>query len=957
MDYKFEELIDIDKIKEMVESFYFIFKAPVSIADNNGTMLMDSGLEDICAKFHKNHPIARKKCNQSDQYLLKHMEKGHSNITYKCFHGLTDIAIPIIVEGQHIASFFTGQFFLEAPDMGFYKKLAKEYGFDEKEYLAAVSKVQILTQEQVMRRLAFFKKFSIVFGEMAEARLQDKRAEGEVRNTNASLEKMIAERTYQLEEINATLEEEIAERVKIEEKIRKLNEELEQKVAERTSQLQEMNASLEVEISERMEVEVALRREVAFSNALLENVHGGIVACDAEGKFVLFNRTVREWYGIDAVPENQASTEHFKDLYCPDGVTALPTDATPLIRALNGERLDNVGVVIRAKDQPIRHILVNGGPFFDREGKKLGAVVALRDITTRKQNEKLVLESNKKLTILYELYSKATQKMDLDLFIQETISTLQQKLDADGVTFFLVDGQDLLFHSSVGLSADLVQTIATREIVDSTFGLTLLTGKPHFFKIKDFLSNTTRDVALQEGFSDVAFYPLMASNKAIGVIGIGNKSDRVIDEASQEVLLAVSNLLATLLRNVQLFVSLEKELIERKRTEEDLKKAKEVAERANIAKSQFLANMSHEIRTPMNGIIGMTDLALLTDMDEEQKEYLSIVKTSTKVLLRVVNDILDYSKIEAGKLNLENYPFKLSEIVSDVIVLFDIHAKQKGLCINTMMDRVPTFLIGDAVRLRQVLSNLIGNAVKFTDRGSITLQVHCAELRENDITLKFVVVDTGIGIARENLHKLFKCFSQVDESNTRQFGGTGLGLAISKNLVEKMGGELWVESQEGVGSEFSFTVVLEHECKSVGNDQEEELEDELEDLKTKENKRILLAEDDEVSRALANIYLQKKGYEVIMAQNGIEAVLLFEKGDYDLVLMDINMPYMNGYEATAVIREKEEMVNMHIPIIAMTAYALSGDREKCIAAGMDDYITKPIDINKLSSMVDRWLTR
>lgn len=389
-----------------------------------------------------------------------------------------------------------------------------------------------------------------------------------------------------------------------------------------------------------------------------------------------------------------------------------------------------------------------------------------------------------------------------------------------------------------------------------------------------------------------------------------------------------------------------------KNSEQELRQAKEAAEMADFAKSQFLANMSHEIRTPLNGVMGTLQVLEMTNPTEEQKKFIAVSKISSEALLAVVNNILDYSKIEAGRMKLEKIPFSLKKVVEDASGLFQLTAAEKGLVMETFIDgNAPGILIGDPFRLRQILSNLIGNAVKYTSEGRIDVIVEkIKSLEDRKVLLKFTVMDSGIGIPEDQTGILFNSFTQVDHSNTREFGGTGLGLAISKNLVELMSGQIWVESKVGEGSRFYFTSILE--SSGEGEYRIASSEKNKPGMEQSEALRILLAEDDLVSRMVVEKFSEEKGWKVFIASNGKEAVDLLKRMHFDIILMDVLMPVMDGFTATRIIRQMDGSKNT--PIIAITAYALKEDRGRCIDAGMDDYLAKPIDAEEFYAIVQKW---
>ena len=402
------------------------------------------------------------------------------------------------------------------------------------------------------------------------------------------------------------------------------------------------------------------------------------------------------------------------------------------------------------------------------------------------------------------------------------------------------------------------------------------------------------------------------------------------------------------------------EALHRKHSLDELQQAKERAEEAEKNKGIFLANMSHEIRTPMNGIIGMTELVMESGVSDQQYSYLKMVHSSAERLLKLINDILDFSKIEAGKLDLQIEAFSLRNSIANSLQILAFGAAEKNIDLSVQCNpEIPDTLYGDAGKISQILINLIGNAIKFTQRGGVTLVVENVSHHEENpqqFALRFSVQDTGIGIPADKINMVFTAFSQLGTNRDSNNPGTGLGLVIAAQLVEMMGGKLEVKSTVGIGTTFFFTLSFscgtsEHPClqKPLNTEQE------AVSSRLRQDLHILLVEDEFVNRTLAVAVLGRQGWRVETAENGRQALQMLMENLYDLVLMDIQMPELNGFEVTTHIREAEKKTGKHQPIIAMTAYAARGDREKCLAAGMDGYVSKPIHSDDLKAEIERIL--
>jgi PAS domain S-box-containing protein len=667
----------------------------------------------------------------------------------------------------------------------------------------------------------------------------------------------------------------------------------------------ERTLELKQEVLDRRQTEAALRESQGYFQAFMDNSPAVASLKDAEGRYVYVNKTMERLFGLspDALPGKR--TADWQD-----------ASAASVIEE-HDSRVRSTGQVfqaietLRTADGVLRHWLVSKFPVMDASGRHLIGGMGV-DVTDREQAETLKRDHEARFRFLF-----ANNPLPMWLY------------DA-GTLHFL-------------------------EVNDAAM-------KHYGYSHDEFSRMTIMDIRAPEDQQLLAAY-LQAPRDAMQESGPWRhrlKNGQVIDVEIASHTLEIAG------RPAALVVA--QDVTERRRAAEELRKAKESAEAASRAKSEFLANMSHEIRTPMNGILGMTELVLESELTADQQQCLGMVKSSAGSLLAIINDILDFSKIEAGRLDLDPLEFDLRSCIEQTLQMFAFKAQEKGLDLRGDLGAdVPDRVIGDPVRLRQVIVNLLGNAIKFTERGSVVLEAR-PKTQGASAEIHFVIRDTGIGIAPEHQRLIFEAFSQADSSTARNFGGTGLGLTISSRLVDLMGGNIWVESEPGRGSRFHFTARfgMPQAIRSAASPylpasppsqpalaEGGELSS---SARAETGLKILLAEDNRVNQQLAWRLLTKHGYQVAVVASGHEALAALDKRPFDLILMDVQMPGMDGLQATAAIRERERANGEHIPIIAMTAHAMKGDRERCLEAGMDGYISKPVDAKQLLAQIQELLS-
>ncbi|HLF18285.1 MAG TPA: PAS domain S-box protein [Candidatus Omnitrophota bacterium] len=669
-------------------------------------------------------------------------------------------------------------------------------------------------------------------------------------------------------------------------------------VKDKEGESQHIDGTIE-NISNRKDLEKESAESRELFKTIFNNTAAAITVADKEEKIVAWNPFTEK---LLEMKQEDLFNKPIKNLYPPNEWERMRS-----FRIRQKGVLSDIETQMYKGNGALIDVNISISILRDPEGAIMGSIGIIRDITSQKEAERRIRESENKIRIILDNSAAGITLTDEQ---ERIVSWNKYMEDLLGLT-----KKDLyLKHVSILYPPsewDRIRKANVRRI-----------GSLHHFETRARRKNgETMDVDLSINvLSD-------AQNNIIGSVGIMQ------------------------------------DITKQKRIQEMLIQAKLAAEEANSAKSLFLANMSHEVRTPMNTIMGMIDLTLDTQLGEEPRENLKVAKEAAVNLLSLLNDILDLSRVEAGKLKLETIEFHLHNVARSVLKGMSVLANEKDLKLEVKIDpKVPELVCGDPVRLRQVLVNLINNAIKFTHRGTITTAIKVASVKKEEMMFLFSVEDEGIGIPKDKQDRIFNVFSQADDSTTRRFGGTGLGLAISKKLVEMMGGRIWMESEEFKGSTFYFTanykIVKEEKARTspvYGQDQSEVTkvfkEGDLKGLK------ILLAEDNIVNQKIARKLLENQGCVVATVETGQQVLNLLEKDKFDLILMDASMPDLDGLETTRIIRQNEMKTGKHIPIVALTARAMQEDKQKCLNSGMDAFVIKPIERKSLFETISNTLKK
>lgn len=633
---------------------------------------------------------------------------------------------------------------------------------------------------------------------------------------------------------------------------------------------------------------IKLREGETYHRQLLQSLPVAVYTCDEKGTLQLYNKAAVELWGNTPQPNQMKWCGSYKSVFI-DGTPVTDDNCTMALSVKLGQVVEGKEKILERPDGSKRIVKPYPQPLFNSSGKIIGGVNVMIDVTEQKRAAQELEESEERLRLATDAAELGT--WDFDLTNGYFVSSPRHRQ--------IIGFDEHEHHVAEWTKEMILEYVHPDERINAeeAFFTALKTGR---------LSYEARVIRPDKSecwvkVNGTTFY---------------NEKDKPV------------RLLGTI-----------QDITEEKSIEINLREAKRASEEALKFKEQFLANMSHEIRTPMNAIVGFTDLILKTNLAADQKQFIDAIKTSGENLLVIINDILDFSRLQAGGFNFEKIDFKLSQVMSTLTDLLLPKSVEKGIKLSIAIDKnIPDNLIGDPTRLNQILLNLVGNAIKFTESGEVVTKIKPIHEDDKSIELQFSVVDTGIGIPENKINSIFEVFMQATNETTRKYGGSGLGLSIVKQLVEQQGGNISVKSKERLGSTFSFSLTF---GKNLHPRSEENISTHKTEGPVINNLRVLLVEDNKLNQVLAKTALMSWNWHVEVADNGVMALQKLEENDFDIVLMDIQLPEMDGYEATRNIRTKFNGYKKLIPIIAVTAHAMASEETKCFIAGMNGYISKP----------------
>lgn len=813
------DLIDFEKVDTLLEGFNKSTGFVTAILDLEGNVLSKSGWRQICTQFHRENPETSKKCTISDTVLAGKLADGEKYHFYKCLNGLVDVAVPVIINDEHVANLFSGQFFFEQPNSSFFKEQAKIYGFDEKVYLNALGDVPVVAKDKVLTAMDFLLKMT----------------------------QLISEMTFQ-----------------------KL---------------------------EQIQLNDALRKSEERFRSIFENSLAVMILVDPVTlRIVDANHAAEQFYGWKR-PELSRMTI--------DQINISPlAEITTVFENATKHKRTNFIFKHRLASGMVRDVEVFSSEVKIDGKEYLHSII--HDITVQVKAQNELLRSERILRLFVEHSPAGIAMFDRDM---KYIAVSNRYLTDYGIS-----GLNVIGHSHYEIIPELPfewieihkRCLAGAIEKSDADPFPRLNGKLDWVKWE--------------------IHPWYERNNEIGGIILFSE---VVTQS--------------------------------KKAEQDLIIAKEHAEESDRLKSAFLANISHEIRTPMNGILGFSELLKMPGLGGElQQEYINIIEKSGKRMLNIINEIIDISKIESGQMKTFLTGVNINELVEYLYSFFNLEAEKKGIDLSyeVGLPAQNSFILTDKEKVYAILTNLVKNALKYTDSGSIEFGyklrtvISASDQDEAKLELGFFVKDTGIGIPKDRHQAIFDRFVQADISDKRAFQGAGLGLSISKAYIEMLGGRIWVESVEGKGSAFYFTLPLNSQITDTN------IVIPTESVKNKnmpnQKHKILIVEDDEISELLILRILNKLEYEVLTTSTGIKAVeICRNNSEIELVLMDIQIPVMNGYEATRQIRK----FNKDVVIIAQTAYSKKDEYEKAVEAGCNDFISKPIEIKSLINIIQKYLNK